>query len=120
MGRVIHFELTAEQPAQLTGFLAAAFGWTQEESPFLPGYHLVDTGEGEGIDGAVMSSAFQKQPVIIWLLVEELDAALEAVAAAGGAQAGPVNEIPGRGRLVYVMDPSGTVFGLREAAERQG
>ncbi len=114
MGRIVHFEITAAAPDDATRFYREAFGWTGEASPFVPGYHLVATGDGPGIDGAVMSSDYQAQPVILWLEVDDLDASVAAVEAAGGRRAGDVNEIPGQGRVVYVADPTGTLLGLRQ------
>ena len=114
MGRIIHFEITAEAPEAVTRFYADAFGWHSEASPFLPGYHVVDTGEGSGISGAVMSREYRQQPAILWLEVDDVHASVAAVEAAGGRHEGEVSEIPGQGLVTYVSDPGGTLLGLKQ------
>ena len=114
MGRIIHFEITAETPEAVTRFYADAFGWRSQASPALPGYHLVDTGEGSGISGAVMSREYREQSAILWLEVDDIHASVAAVATAGGLLDGEVSEIPGEGLVAYVTDPGGTLLGLKQ------
>ena len=114
MGNVVHFELTSGDLARKSAFLEGAFGWSATSSPFIDDYLLLDTGSGEGIDGAVMSSAYRAQSVIIWTIVPDIEKTLVDVVAAGGAQAGETATIPGRGQLCYVTDPEGVLFGIRQ------
>lgn len=114
MGRIIHFETTSAAVPATARFYAEAFGWSDEASPFLPGYHLLDTGEGHGIDGAVMSREYQQQAVILWLEVIDIHDVIARTVAAGGEQRGDVNELPGQGLVCYVADPEGTLFGLKQ------
>ena len=114
MGRIIHFELTVDDPQASARFYEAAFGWQSEPSPFLPEYLTSLTGEGAGIDGAVMSSRYQQQPVILWIEVDDLAASVAAVESAGGHAVGEVNDIPGQGAVTYVADPQGLLYGLRQ------
>lgn len=114
MGTIVHFEITAASVPEQTQFFADAFGWVAEPSPFVDDYSLTGTGDGPGIDGAVMSRRYQAQPVILWLQVGDLEETIAAVGRAGGAQAGDITEIPGQGRVCYVTAPDGTVLGLRQ------
>ena len=41
------------------------------------GYLLAHTGEGEGIDGAIMSSRYQTQPTIAWFDVDDIETSLD-------------------------------------------
>lgn len=116
MGRIVHFELTADDVSRAVAFYANAFGWTADESPFAPGYHVANTGAGAGINGAIMPRAYQSQPAILWIEVDDIDAARATAAAAGGAPVGEVNEIPGRGRVGYARDTEGNLIGLIEPA----
>jgi predicted enzyme related to lactoylglutathione lyase len=113
VGRIIHVELTARDTARAAAFYAEAFGWRTESSPFADEYLVATTGTGEGIDGAIMARTDREQPTIAWLQVEDLDATVTSVRAAGGSVAGDVHEIPGQGRVVYVRDPEGTLVGLK-------
>jgi predicted enzyme related to lactoylglutathione lyase len=114
MGTVTHFELTGDSVTTLSGFLSAAFGWEAAPSPVIPEYSIVTTGEGTGIDGAVMTSGYQSQPVIIWIEVENIVATLDAVVTAGGSARGDIATIPGQGQVGYVTDPFGTVYGIKQ------
>lgn len=114
MGTVTHFELTAESLTALSGFLRTGFGWEAAPSPFIPDYSIVTTGDGDGIDGAVMSTDYQSQPVIIWIEVDDIASTIDAIAEAGGSLRGEINTIPGQGRVAYVTDPFGTVYGIKQ------
>jgi uncharacterized protein len=118
MGRIIHFEITADDVQRAVDFYAAAFGWTLEASPFAEGYHLAGTGDGDGIDGAIMTRKYRAQPAIIWIDVDDVDQAIAAVQEAGGAQITDVNTIPGQARVVYITDSEGNVAGIRQAIPR--
>jgi hypothetical protein len=98
-------------------FYAAVFGWKLEASPFAEAYHLARTGDGGGIDGAIMTREYRTQPAIVWIDVDDVDQAVAAVQDAGGAQITDVNTIPGRARVVYITDSEGNVVGLRQAME---
>jgi predicted enzyme related to lactoylglutathione lyase len=114
MGRVIHFELAADDVERAAGFYAAAFGWRSTESPFADGYRVADTGAGAGIDGAIMTRSYQAQPAIVWVEVDDMEAVLDAVRAAGGSPVGEVNTIPGQGRVTYVRDTEGNLIGVKQ------
>ncbi|GAB3810930.1 VOC family protein [Kribbella italica] len=114
MGRIIHVELTSADPRRAAEFYCAAFGWQSEASPFADGYLLAATGEGDGIDAAIMSRDHQAQAAIVWLRVDDLEASRTAVVAAGGSVVGEPQEIPGQGWVAYVRDPEGVLLGLRQ------
>jgi len=112
MARIVHFEITSADVGGTADFYARVLDWPAEPSPFVPDYTVL-TGP-DGTSGAVMSDRYQAQAVIAWFEVADIAAALAAVVAAGGAQAGDINRIPGQGRVVYATDPGGTVFGLKQ------
>jgi uncharacterized protein len=116
MGRVIHFEITADDVERCAAFYSGAFGWKTEASPFAEGYLLADTGDGPGIDGAVMSRTFSDQPAIVWIDVDDIAAAIAAAKAAGGSAVGDTNTIDGQGQVGYVRDTEGNLVGLRQPA----
>ena len=116
MTTFVHFEITAADVEAIAGFYAEALGLVATPSPFLPGYALL--GNAAGPLGAVMDRKFQSQSTIVWFGVEDIEASLAAIVAAGGRQAGDINAIPGQGRLAYASDPNGTIFGLKQAENR--
>jgi len=119
--RVVHFEIHADKPAEAAAWYAALFGWKTQE--FQPGaYYLFTTGEGPGIDGAVvrrMGPAAEKgAPVNAFVCtvgVDAIDDALARALAAGAGEALPKMAIPGVGRVAYIHDPFGNILGLHQA-----
>jgi predicted enzyme related to lactoylglutathione lyase len=93
------------------------FGWKFQKAP-MPGpeYWLADTGEGPGINGAIMQRQDPRQPWTNYVDVESIDAALEKATALGGKVALPKTPIPGVGAVAAVFDPEGNLCGLWEQA----
>lgn len=111
--RVVHFEITADDPERAVDFYRSAFGWDISNWGGEP-YWLANTGEGDGINGAVMPRA-HGQAVIITVQVDgRLEDAVARVVAAGGSPVGDINPIPGVGRFTYATDTEGNVIGLME------
>src|SRR6266545_1671022 len=111
--RIVHFEIPANQPQELTRFYSGLFGWKFQKAPFDgPEYWLCDTGEGPGINGAVMQRVDPKQPWTNYVDVENIDAALEKAVALGAKVALPKSPIPGVGAIAAIMDPEGNICGL--------
>ncbi|GAA1128971.1 VOC family protein [Kribbella jejuensis] len=114
MGRIIHVEIVAEDHDRVAQFYREVFGWELTPAPVPDGYLLARTGQGDGIDGAIMSNRYQSQQTIAWLEVDNLEPILDAARAAGGEQVGEIQELPGVGRLTYIRDPEGVLLGLRQ------
>jgi uncharacterized protein len=114
MGRVVHFEMTADDVERAAEFYAKALGWRSKGSPFAEGYQMAATGQGSGINGAIMARTSQAQPTIVWVEVDDIDAAIEGVRNAGGGTVNDKSTIPGQGQVVYVRDTEGNVLGLKQ------
>ena len=114
MGRIIHLEIVAADHDRAAEFYSKVFGWQVTPAPVPEGYLLADTGEGEGIDGAIMSSRYQTQPTIAWIDVDDIETTLDTARGAGGEPVGEVQELPGVGRLCYLRDTEGVLIGLRQ------
>jgi predicted enzyme related to lactoylglutathione lyase len=81
-------------------------------------YYLCKTGEGEGIDGAVMKRQNAGQPWMNYIDVESIDAMLEKAQALGAMVALPRTPVPGAGgAIAAVVDPQGNVFDLWEKGQ---
>lgn len=113
MTRLVHFEVTGHDSLALARFYAEQFGFATTSSPFAPDYHLL-VANGQGISGAVMARHRNSQPAILWFEVEDLDARLAAIAAAGGAAVGERHALPGQGLVQYGRDPEGNIVGLKQ------
>lgn len=117
MGRVIHFEITADDPDRAADFYRKAFGWeiTDWGGPFK--YLLATTGPQSevGINGAITERQAQVQPVINSIAVESWERGAQAVLAAGGKVLSERSAIAGVGYFSYCTDTEGNVFGIMEA-----
>jgi predicted enzyme related to lactoylglutathione lyase len=112
MTKIAHFEITSPDPRATAEFYKTVFGWRVTDSQFIPGYYLLELVDNEG--GAVMDRKYQSQPTIIWFEVDDIDAYVGAITKAGGKAVNEKQSMPGVGHLIYVADPAGTVFGLKQ------
>jgi predicted enzyme related to lactoylglutathione lyase len=121
MARVVHFELGADDPERAAGFWRDAFGWHAERwQGGAQEYSLLRTGASDGIDGGIFQRSDFPVPVstVCTLGVPDVNAAVEAVEAAGGSVLMPRLGVPGVGWLAYCRDTEGSVFGLLQADSR--
>ncbi len=118
MGRVVHFEIPADEPERALAFYAAVFGWqhrTWQEEGCVP-YHLLTTGPDDqpGIHGGLVERQEPAHPLSITIDVDDVDAAVERVVAAGGQLAMPKMAVPGIGWLAYFFDPEHNCLGMMQ------
>ena len=123
MGRVVHFEIHADDPDRAVGFYKSVFGWEVKKLDGPVDYWLVTTGPSgdRGIDGAIMrrmgSEPASEAPISAFvntIAVESIDAAEKSIPDAGGEQVLARQEIPGIGQLSYFKDTEGNIFGALE------
>ena len=102
MARLNYVELPVSGVAAAKGFYEAAFGWEMTE--FGPTYAATMTGDTDiGLQGDAAEASKAPLPVIE---VDDLEAALAKVQAAGGTVVRPIFAFPG-GRRFHFTDPSG-------------
>lgn len=121
MGRVVHFEIAADDVARAKKFYEI-FGWEITDAK-MPGgeYWLAKTGDETdmGIDGAIMPREYSpKQAVRNTISVDDLDDMIRKVEAAGGKLDGEKQDIPGVGKYANVRDTEGNQVGLLQPAPR--
>lgn len=115
MGRVTHFEITADQPERAVEFYKRVFGWDIDRWEGPQPYWLVSGKPSErGIDGAIMQRHASGQNVICTMDVASWDEAAEAIKAAGGQVITEKDLIPGVGIFAYCEDTEGNLFGIME------
>lgn len=115
MDPVVHFEMPYEDGSRIARFYSTAFGWqTQMLGEDMGRYVLATTTETEGnrpkTPGAINGGFYPKKadwpaqhPSIV-IAVDDIDAAMRKVTAAGGKVLGEPMMIPGVGRYVSFMD----------------
>ncbi|MBU8540677.1 VOC family protein [Falsiroseomonas tokyonensis] len=113
-GSFIWYELLTTDPAAAARFYGSLLGWT--EAPHggpdggpVPGYSILSHG-GQAI-GGLMQAPEGVPPVWLgYVAVEDVDAAVADIQAAGGAVQMPARDIGGVGRIAMVADPRGAPF----------
>ncbi|MBB5832889.1 VOC family protein [Brachybacterium aquaticum] len=125
LGRPVHFEIQAEDPARAVAFYSEVFGWRSEDWSGFAGmpYFGITTGtSGAGIDGAIMgrpggTNAEVGGPVmgaVITMGVADYDAVAAKILAAGGTEALPKYALPGMAWQGYFHDTENNVFGIHQ------
>ena len=111
--RVKFFEIPANHPEQLAKFYAEHFGWKVQKSPTAATeYWLCDTGQGEGISGAILKRVNAYHTVTNYIRVENLDEAVEKTKKLGANLTTPKTAVPGQGWFATAVDPQGNPYGL--------
>jgi hypothetical protein len=110
MARPSYIELPANDIAAARAFYTQAFGW--ELTDFGPTYACTMTGDVDiGLQGDPAEATRAPLPVIA---VDDLEAALAAVTAAGARVVRPIFAFPG-GRRFPFLDPHGNELAVMQA-----
>jgi predicted enzyme related to lactoylglutathione lyase len=111
MARPNYFELPARDVGAAKAFYTQVFGW--QLTDFGPTYAATMTGDVDiGLQGDAAEATKAPLPVIA---VDDLEAALDAVVAAGGTIVRPIFSFPG-GRRFQFLDPNGNELAAVVAA----
>ena len=116
MSRVIHFELCVKNPARAAKFYQTVFNWDVHQWGDND-YWLVHTGEGQGIDGAMLIRSEESDRTVNTLEVDSLEQAMAKVKKMGGKMVSDVMIVPEIGYLAYAEDSEGICFGMMERDE---
>jgi predicted enzyme related to lactoylglutathione lyase len=123
---VVHFEIHATEPQRLIDFYSDLLGWEFSRFGDMD-YWGISTGEGaiqvgsagHGINGGLTQRRGPRPengaPVTganLVLGVDDVDATFARGIELGGTEALPPDDMPGVGRLAYLIDPDGNVFGF--------
>jgi predicted enzyme related to lactoylglutathione lyase len=124
-GTPIWYELLTRDPAAATSFYDAVIGWSIQPRP--PGeldYRMIATSgaDGAGLVGGVMAlddgmAAHGASPRwLVYIGVDDVDAAVTTITAEGGTIIMPPWSIPEVGRMALVADPQGIPFNVMRGA----
>ncbi|MEI6136599.1 MAG: VOC family protein [Chloroflexota bacterium] len=123
MPRVVHFDVHAEDPERAMRFYSEVLGWSFQ--PYMSDYWGIITGEDgtssgmNGINGGLTKRQGPPptlgQPLSAFpctVDVDDVDAYVAKVLAAGGTVAVPKHAIEGMAWLAYCIDTEGNIFGM--------
>ena len=124
---VVHFEIHASEPQALIDFYGQLLGWTFTQFGDMP-YWSIDTGDGaigmnapgNGINGGLTQrqgpAPERGGPVNGCNVVVGVDGSIDELFQKGldlgASEALPLADMQGIGRVGYLLDPDGNVFGL--------
>jgi uncharacterized protein len=124
-GRVVHFELPADDVERARTFYRKTFQWELQPMPEM-NYTMVQTTPVDAeqrptdpgaINGGIAargSPPAVRAPVIT-IAVEDIEATLKRIAKNGGKMVAGKQSIGAMGFTAYFQDPEGNVVGLWEA-----
>ena len=108
-------ELMTTDVEKAKAFYARTLGWSYDSMPMPEGeYHIIK--QGEDMVGGLMKMpadmpAGTPSHWFSYIAVDDVDARVTAVVAAGGKIVSPAFDVEGVGRIAIVEDPSGAVVG---------
>ena len=121
-GTPIWYELMTADPDASKAFYDNVIGWTIEARPSGPmDYRMIDSGNGGQVGGVMrlteeMIAGGAKPTWLFYIGVDDVDASIAKIEAAGGSVLMPAWDIPGIGRLAMVADPQGIPFYIMRGA----
>jgi uncharacterized protein len=127
MDRVVHFEITYDDPARAKSFYSSVFDWGLEDSDMgggmvytsartVPTDEQMRPTEPGAINGGFTSKGSETPSPVITIGVDSIDDTLKKVEAEGGSTVTPRTPIPNMGAFAYFKDSEGNTMGLFEGS----
>lgn len=113
MGRIVHFEINADDPDKAAEFYRKAFDW--EIKQWEKGdYWMVMTGPRKemGIDGGIAKREGNVNAFVNIIAIDKIDESLKKIEDAGGKIVSEKMDVPGIGLIAYCHDNQGNKFGI--------
>ncbi len=119
-GRVVHFEIPADDVDRAREFYRSAFAWDINPMPEMD-YTLVSTtptneqgmpADPGAINGGMFKREEQLTTPIITINVDDVDKALATIGSLGGSTVRPKEAIGDMGFAAYFKDSEGNLMGL--------
>jgi predicted enzyme related to lactoylglutathione lyase len=123
-GRVVHFEIPADDLNRARAFYESAFGWNLMSVPEME-YTMVNTtpsdDQGRPTEpGSINGGMFLRQdPLttpVVTIDVDDIDKAMETVGSLGGSTGRPRQAVGDMGFAAYFKDSEGNLIGLWQNA----
>ncbi len=114
MSRIVHFDLSADDPLRAVDFYRKVFGWKTEKWAGPSDYWVMTTGDANapGITCGIARRAVPGDSTAAVYDVESIDEAAARVVACGGSIREPRQVLPGVGHLAACRDTEGNTFCL--------
>lgn len=108
---VVHWEITARDPARLESFYNKLFDWSATDGS--PIHRRIDTGSEVGIKGGIApTDGTWPTGTLFYVQVDDVAAYLDKAESLGGSTLVPPVDVNGATIGIF-RDPEGVVIGLR-------
>ena len=108
-GKIVHFEIPADDTAKGREFWGSLFGWQFQSFPGPFEYHMTQIDDQAGL--AITNMEPGKRGTRAYFDVDDINAGAARVRELGGEADEPM-PVPGMGWFVTCKDPQGNEFGL--------
>jgi len=121
-GMPIWYELLSTDPDASKAFYDQVIGWTIGTKPDGDiDYRMIETGAGESVGGVMrlspeMQAGGARPRWLFYVGVDDVDATVQKITAAGGSIHLPAFDMPDVGRLAMLADPQGNPFYVMRGA----
>ena len=115
MPTIVHFDISADEPARASAFYEGVFGWKIASPPGMEGYYLIETADLEGkpgVGGGLAKREAPGQGITNFFGVSSLEDHNSMVEKLGGKVLQPKITVPGWGHMSVCLDTEGNTFGL--------
>jgi uncharacterized protein len=108
-GKLVHFEVSAQDTSRALSFYGGMFGWQFESYPGPTEYHMTRTADDQG--GAISGSTDGDAGIFVYFDVDDIRAGTARVRELGG-EADESRPVPNMGWFARCKDTEGNPFGL--------
>jgi predicted enzyme related to lactoylglutathione lyase len=123
-GKVVHFEIPADDAERASAFYRSAFDWSITAEPGMEYWALRTTQTGDdgmpSEPGAINGGLFIREPSlrtpIVTVDVDNIDDTLARIEELGGSTVQPKSAVADMGFAAYFADSEGNIIGLWENA----
>lgn len=118
MSKVVHFEIPIDDPERAGAFYQKVFGWQAQKWGPVDYWPLVPEEDSEpGALGALTPRSQAPEGALVYVGVDDIDAALSRVKDAGGTVVTNKMPIPSIGWSAHTRDTEGNLIGLFQSDE---
>ncbi len=126
-GKVVHFEIPADNVERAKSFYQKAFDWQINQYPGME-YHMVGTTpvdqktqvptEPGAINGGMTKRNNEVKNTVITIDVQDIDSSLKSIEKLGGKTVQKKQPVGDMGFTAYFKDTEGNIVGLWQSARR--
>ncbi len=125
-GKVVHFEIPADNVERAKNFYEKAFGWQINQYPGMQ-YHMLGTAPSDqngmptepgAINGGMLKRSDPVKNTVVTIDVEDIDSSLKSIEKLGGKVVQKKQPVADMGFTAYFKDTEGNIIGLWQSTRR--